>query len=271
MWPKEFEQFKAVATNNYKLGLPKNNKKSKSKTVNKTQVNKVNSAIVNNVEKSNERINFRIDKPQINKVHSDRIVNNVNSNCKKPKAHSGVKSQSISPAKTKAKQVIERPPVVSRQTGAAPLPAAAALPAQTGLGADCPGDACDVTSWPPRRALPELPAGPISQQMGIEYCQKLCDLYPEVFDDSKGCFKGAEATMVLKPGGLEAIKKSGPRPVCKIPYGLEDQYEKLLTKLYEDLDPIDGKDLITASQIVPVIVNRNGERVLKRLAINYKS
>ena len=41
--------------------------------------------------------------------------------------------------------------------------------------------------------------------------------------------------------------------------------------MYEDLDPIDGKDLITASQIVPVIVNRNGERVLKRLAINYKS
>ena len=26
--------------------------------------------------------------------------------------------------------------------------------------------------------------------------------------------------MVLKPGGLEAIKKSGPRPACKIPYGL---------------------------------------------------
>ncbi|MCP4253848.1 MAG: RNA-directed DNA polymerase, partial [Candidatus Scalindua sp.] len=29
--------------------------------------------------------------------------------------------------------------------------------------------------------------------------------------------------------------------------------------------------MITASQIVPVIVNRNGERVLQRLAINYKS
>ena len=45
----------------------------------------------------------------------------------------------------------------------------------------------------------------------------------------------------------------------------------MLDKLYEDLDPIDGKDIITASQIVPVIENKNGERVLKRLAINYKS
>ena len=107
--------------------------------------------------------------------------------------------------------------------------------------------------------------------MGIEYCKKLCDVYHEVFDNSKGCFKGASASMVLKPGGLDAIVKSGPRPVCKVPYGLEDQYDKLLTKLYEDLDPIDGKDLITASQIVPVIANKNGERILKRLAINYKS
>ena len=77
--------------------------------------------------------------------------------------------------------------------------------------------------------------------------------------------------MVLKPGGLEQIQKSGPRPQAKHPYGLEDQFEPLLDKLYEDLDIIDGKDLITASQIVPVVETKNGERVLKRLAINYKS
>ncbi|MCP4393107.1 MAG: hypothetical protein GY804_02400, partial [Alphaproteobacteria bacterium] len=94
---------------------------------------------------------------------------------------------------------------------------------------------------------------------------------PEVFDNKKGCFRGATASVVLKPGGLEQIIKSGPRPQAKIPYGLDDQFEPMLDKLYEDLDPIDGQNLITASQIVPVIVNKNGERVLQRLAINYKS
>ena len=49
LWPREFEQFKTVATNNYKLGLPKNNNESKSLIVNKTQANKVNSAVINNV------------------------------------------------------------------------------------------------------------------------------------------------------------------------------------------------------------------------------
>ena len=170
--------------------------------------------------------------------------------------------------------MIESPPKVSRaklkarENGPAPSPAPASLPAQTCFGAERPDGACDVTSWPPRRDLPELPAGPITQEVGIEYCKKLCDVYHEVFDNSKGCFKGASATMVLKPGGLDEILKSGPRPACKVPYGLDDQYDTMLSKLYEDLEPIDGKDLITASQIVPVIVNKDGERVLKRLAIN---
>ena len=44
-----------------------------------------------------------------------------------------------------------------------------------------------------------------------------------------------------------------------------------MAKLYKNLEPIDGQKLITASQLVPVIENVNGERVLRRLAINYKS
>ena len=45
------------------------------------------------------------------------------------------------------------------------------------------------------------------------YCKQLCDVYHEVFNEEQGCFRGASAIMQLKPGGLEAITKSGPRPV----------------------------------------------------------
>ena len=100
---------------------------------------------------------------------------------------------------------------------------------------------------------------------------KLCAVYSEVFDGDKGCFKGAEALMTLKPGGLEQIKKSGVSPPAKCPFGLEEQFEKHLDALYQDLEIVDGQDLITASQIVPVIETKNGQRNLKRLAINYKS
>ena len=55
-------------------------------------------------------------------------------------------------------------------------------------------------------------------------------------------------------------------------FGLEEQFYEKLKKLYKNLTPIDGKDLITASQIVPVIsTDKNGERKIDRLAINYKS
>ena len=59
-------------------------------------------------------------------------------------------------------------------------------------------------------------------------------MYPEVFNGQKGHFLGADATMILKPGGLEKIKQSGFRPAAKVPYGLEDQFEKHLDALYED-------------------------------------
>ena len=41
--------------------------------------------------------------------------------------------------------------------------------------------------------------------------------------------------------------------------------------MYQDLEIVDGTNLITASQIVPVIDRKNGQSNLKRLAINYKS
>ncbi|MCP4238590.1 MAG: RNA-directed DNA polymerase, partial [Aestuariibacter sp.] len=139
-------------------------------------------------------------------------------------------------------------------------------PVQTGF----PGKSDDVI-WPERRTLPQLPDGEITQEIGEAFCKKICAVYPEVFDGGKGKFLGAEATMLLKPGGLDKIKRTGFRPAAKVPYGLEDQYSVHLDALYEDLTIIDGKDLITASQIVPVIETINGVRKLKRLAINYKS
>ena len=116
-----------------------------------------------------------------------------------------------------------------------------------------------------------MPEGEITQAVGEAYCKQICQLYPEVFDGQKVFFKGAEATMYVKDGHLEKIKQGGLRPAVKVPYGLEDQYNVKLDELYEDLTPIDGKDLITASQIVPVCEVINGKKKLKRLAINYKS
>ena len=110
-----------------------------------------------------------------------------------------------------------------------------------------------------------MPEGEITQSIGEAYCKKLCAVYSEVFDGQKGSFKGADAQMILKPGGLEAIKKSGVRPPAKCPYGLEDQFDRHLDALYEDLEIIDGKDLITASQIVPVVESVDGQRVFKSL------
>ena len=60
-------------------------------------------------------------------------------------------------------------------------------------------------------------------------------------------------------------------PAAKVLYGLEEEYEKALDVLYKDMVPIDGHELLTASQVVPVCEVRNGKKVLKRLAINYKS
>lgn len=197
-----------------------------------------------------------------------------NSKFKKTKELGNSVSAPICPAQIRPRteagpQHLNSPPPSFSQT-----PPRAAQPVQSG-SADA-GKSNDVTQqqqqpWPDRRPLPPMPEGIITKEIGQAHLKKIFAVYSEVFDGKKGTFRGAEATMVLKPGGLEQIKKSGCRPVAKCPYGLEDQFDPLLDKLYEDLEIIDGKDLITASQIVPVIETKNGVRKLKRLAVNYKS
>ena len=116
-------------------------------------------------------------------------------------------------------------------------------------------DAPSQHEMPEKRTIPPPPPGKLTQEQGEEYCRLICSYYPEVFDGQKGTFKGAEATIHIKDGHRELIKKSGLRPPAKMPYGLEDQYEVLLDALYEDLIPIDGHKLITESQLVPVCVS----------------
>ena len=43
---------------------------------------------------------------------------------------------------------------------------------------------------------------------------------------------------------MELVKKLGVRPPSKIPYGLEDEYNRKLDELMEDCRPIDGHELM---------------------------
>ena len=110
-----------------------------------------------------------------------------------------------------------------------------------------PATAAVQMQLPEKRKLPEFPKGDISQAEGEAFCKLICDTYPEVFDGKKGHFRGAEATIYVKEGHMELLKKTGARPAAKIPYGMDEQYEAKLDKLYEDCIPVDGHGLITAS------------------------
>ena len=70
-------------------------------------------------------------------------------------------------------------------------------PVQTG--------ASDDVIWPERRPMLPLQEGEITQEIGEEFCKRICAVYPEVFDGGKGHFLGADATMFLKPRGLGKI------------------------------------------------------------------
>ena len=122
--------------------LPKNNDKCNLQVVNKTQVNTVEPAMVNNVAVKQDVKSVQNVKPKGNKVIKG------NSICKNPK--------------TVTKKVIEQPQVVSRQ-GVSPLLAAVHHQAPNGLGAQRSVDDRDVTPWPPRRELPVMPVGNITQ------------------------------------------------------------------------------------------------------------
>ena len=120
---------------------------------------------------------------------------------------------------------------------------------------------------PPRRKIPPPPTGVITQEIGEAYCQQLCDVYHELFDGGRGLFKGVTATMYLKPGHKSSL---GVRPAAKVPHGIQKEFDAELDKLYETCVPVDGRGLLAASQVVPVVRIKDGKRKI-RLCTNYKS
>ena len=150
---------------------------------------------------------------------------------------------------------------------ALPATAPAAAAAATTTTASATGSDSDTTP-PPRRPLPPQPTGVITKEIGREYCYKLCGVYPELFTDGLGKLIGGDAEIRIKPGHENSF--GGVRPAAKVPYGVQDEVEAELDKLYETAIPIDPRELDVASQVVPVVKTKNGKRRV-RLCINYKN
>ena len=148
---------------------------SNCKQINKTELSNVNSASILN------------DTSPVPNVNKSNVKVKAQNKVQKPKANPKSKPQNAkvnelppnSPAKIKARE-LNRP---------APPPPLASIPAQTRFDAGNPTDASDVT-WPPRRELPELPVGEITQDVGIAYCKKLSQFIPKFSIMVKGVSEG---------------------------------------------------------------------------------
>ena len=126
-------------------------------------------------------------------------------------------------------------------------------------------DAEHETSVPERRSIPPPPTGIITQEIGEKYCQEICDVYPELFDGKQGLFKNVTATMHLKEGHEVYLNV---KPVARVPYGID--IDESLDKIYETGIPVDGRGLLVASQVVPIVKIKDGEKNV-RVCTNYKS
>ena len=89
---------------------------------------------------------------------------------------------------------------------------------------------------------------------------KLCDVYPELFTEGLGKFLCVDGEMRIKPGHENSL--GGVRPAAKVPYGIVDEVEAELDKLYETAIPIDPRELDVTSQVVPVVNTKNGKPLI---------
>ena len=196
--------------------------------------------------------------------------------------------QNLTDMARKSREALHDAPVIGRVALSSPtigLPVGthAAAPTTTHAAIHARAADSDVTAAasatepenPPKLEF-KIPDGTISQSMGEELCKKLCGLYPTVFDGGLGLFKGAEARMHVKPGHEDALRSVGLRPPTKVAYGLQNEVNVKVDKMYDTFwVPIDGRELMVASQVVPVVKNKNkvkpdGKKDV-RMCCNYKS
>ena len=114
-------------------------------------------------------------------------------------------------------------------------------------------------------AIPPTPPKTVSEIDGRKRCELIAAKYSSVFDGKQGVFKGVEARVYLKPGA-ESKMKVVPPP--KVPVGIRKKYDAKLDDFLKTGTLVDGIGLKVASQLVPVVRQRDGEIDLK-LAVNY--
>ena len=69
--------------------------------------------------------------------------------------------------------------------------------------------------------------------------------------------------MHIKEGHMEELLKNGIRPAAREPFGLEDSYNEKVDELLEDCVPIDGHEVLVASQVVPVCETKKQVKAVK--------
>ena len=113
--------------------------------------------------------------------------------------------------------------------------------------------------------LPPTPPKTVSEIEGRKRCELIATKYSSVFDGKQGVFKGVEARVYLKPGAERKLKVIPP---SKVPVGISKQYDAKLDEFLKTGTLVEGIGLKVASQLVPVVRQRDGEIDLK-LAVNY--
>ena len=111
------------------------------------------------------------------------------------------------------------------------------------------------------------PTKVVSEAEGRKRCELIAAKHSSIFDGSQGVFQGVEAKVYLQPGAESKLKIVPP---SKVPVSLSSLYEEKLDEFMKNGKLVDGVGLKVASQLVPIVKQKDGKTVLK-LAVNYKN